>query len=475
MFRPLLPCLLLMPLLALGLQAPPGAPPPKAEDIETLVRLQVEPMAPPRPALKYQLLPEAKELQPGNPIHGYARCFAEYHEFFYDKEALVRYKEWMDLPLAELTTEVRAYVDAGPLKRFDDAARLDRPYWGMIQELKRDGVSTLLPDLQLLRHLAGWNRIRIRYALTERRFDDAIAHAKSGFQLARHLDENQTLIGDLVGVAIGVVTCQAMEEMLNQPGAPNLFWAWSSLPSPLVPIVNGVRGEFAMVFADFGDLCDPKRVWGEEDLAEVMQKVKVLPTYADFSGKDVDALTAWATPRLTDAKWLAESRKECVAQGFPPPKVKRYPPEQLVFHALLRKFVVGRDDAAKYVHLPFTQVQDRLGERNDRPTADAAVDQICSRFLTGNFWQVKLAQTRLEQRLAMLRIVEALRWYAGENDGRFPQKLANFKEPLPNDPVTGKPFKYEYDGEVAHLRGTPPKGMEELRGYNVHYEVTLRK
>jgi hypothetical protein len=120
-------------------------------------------------------------------------------------------------------------------------------------------------------------------------------------------------------------------------------------------------------------------------------------------------------------------------------------------------------------------VQDHLSERNHRPTPDATVEQICSRFFAGNLWGVKLAQTRLEQRLAMLRIVEALRWYAAENDGRFPQKLANFKEPLPVDPMTGKPFKYESDGKTAHLRGTPPKGMEQIRGHTLHYEITLRE
>ena len=39
----------------------------------------------PKPALKYQLLPELKEMSPGNPILDYMRCFAEQQNFFHSK------------------------------------------------------------------------------------------------------------------------------------------------------------------------------------------------------------------------------------------------------------------------------------------------------------------------------------------------------------------------------------------------------
>jgi hypothetical protein len=47
--------------------------------------------------------------------------------------------------------------------------------------------------------------------------------------------------------------------------------------------------------------------------------------------------------------------------------------------------------------------------------------------------------------------------------------------PLPADPFTGKPFLYKVDGATAHLRGMPPPGEQMNPGYNVHYEVTIRK
>jgi hypothetical protein len=45
--------------------------------------------------------------------------------------------------------------------------------------------------------------------------------------------------------------------------------------------------------------------------------------------------------------------------------------------------------------------------------------------------------------------------------------------PLPDDPLTGKPFRYEVIGNTAQLRGQPPAGEEKNAEFNVHYEVTL--
>ena len=72
---------------------------------ETVVRLSVQPMPAPKPALKYQLLPELRELNPGNPAHEYLRCFAEQRNFFFSKEAIAERARYLGLPLAELPAE----------------------------------------------------------------------------------------------------------------------------------------------------------------------------------------------------------------------------------------------------------------------------------------------------------------------------------------------------------------------------------
>ena len=65
--------------------------------------------------------------------------------------------------------------------------------------------------------------------------------------------------------------------------------------------------------------------------------------------------------------------------------------------------------------------------------------------------------------------------YAAEHCGAFPAKLTDVSVPLPDDPVTGKPFGYEASGATAHVRGTPPKFNENAPFFRIHYEITLRK
>jgi hypothetical protein len=88
--------------------------------------------------------------------------------------------------------------------------------------------------------------------------------------------------------------------------------------------------------------------------------------------------------------------------------------------------------------------------------------------------RVHRAQGRLDQRIALLRHIEALRLYAAEHNGTLPANLSDIPVPLPDDPFTGKPFRYQVQGRTAHLRGSPPPGAEKDPAFNVHYEVTLK-
>jgi hypothetical protein len=88
--------------------------------------------------------------------------------------------------------------------------------------------------------------------------------------------------------------------------------------------------------------------------------------------------------------------------------------------------------------------------------------------------RVRRAQARVEQRVALLRHVEALRLYAAAHDGKLPATLSDVPVPLPFDPVTGKPFGYKLEGQTAFVQGTPPPGDKNPVS-RVRYEVTIKK
>ncbi len=86
--------------------------------------------------------------------------------------------------------------------------------------------------MQQLRSLARALQVRFRTEIAQSRFDDAIRTAKTMFAMSRHLGEHPTLIGNLVGIAIASMTIIHLDEMLEQPGCPNLYWALTNLPIP---------------------------------------------------------------------------------------------------------------------------------------------------------------------------------------------------------------------------------------------------
>ncbi len=450
-------------LLALPLAARAAGP------NETVIRMTVRPAAAPKPALKYQLLPELREMSPGNPIQAYYKCFAEQHNFWRTKELVEKREQWQTIPLRDLPLEeIRKYgFVRGPLRYADWAARLDTPDWQLLLEAKREGPVLLLPDIQQLRELAGALKVRFRLEVAERRFDEALVTAKTMLALSRHLGEHPTLIGELVGVAVGSLALGPLDEMIQQPGCPNLFWALTDLPRPFIDLRKGVQGDRMMMEEVFAPV-DEQAPMSEAQVRQAVDRLRRLVTFAQVKAD----VSEWLRAMSQDEERVRAARKRLVAAWLAEDKVKQFPAPQVILLEEKLEFSVHRDESRKAMDLPYWQaapILSAVSPRNVRPDAPL-------RWLEGiGYLKVKQAQARLDQRLGLLRCVEALRLYAAGHDGKLPAKFDDVKLPLPVDAVTGKPFVYELKGDTGALRGTPPKGQEKVAAYNVRYEVTVVK
>ena len=415
-----------------------GQPPP-----ETLIRMSVDAMPAPRPALRYLLLPELKEMTPGNPIPNYLKAL-------------------LDQDLASLQED----LPPAALRQADRAARMDRPDWQLLTRLRIDGIALLLPDLQKMRDLARGLQKRFHHEVSLRQFDDALVTAKTMFALSRHMGENPTLIGTLVGIAIAAITIDPLEEMLQQPGCPNLYWALTQLPDPLVPMDKAVEGERIFLDVELRELSN-REPMSPEQLKKLIAHIdSILGLAADSKAGGVQR---WTQKRKGDAKYLDSARKRLIEWGIPAERVARFPAEQVVLLDEKLHYEIERDNGFKYWNLPTWKALEAM---NKLPPP--AKDRLFTGLLAA-LNKVRIAQGRLEQRIALLRHVEAVRMYAAEHDGRLPATLDEIDLPLPVDPFTGKRFRYELQDDTAHLRGTPPKGHEDVGAYNLHYEITIRK
>jgi hypothetical protein len=88
--------------------------------------------------------------------------------------------------------------------------------------------------------------------------------------------------------------------------------------------------------------------------------------------------------------------------------------------------------------------------------------------------KLRRTQGQLEQQIALLRQVEALRLYAAEYDGKLPAQLADITVPLPVDPVTGKPLTYTLEGTAAHISGNLISGENSRTKNKPHYCVSVK-
>ncbi len=436
---------------------------------ETVIRLQIQPMPAPKPALRYQLLPELRHMNPGNPVLGFMKCFPGLRNVD-NKEAngIFENKEADDTPLEDLPLEKLRDYGGAVVAQAHYAARLDTPDWQVLLKMKTDShdlIELLLPEVQQMRQLAQVLKRRFRVEIAGRRFDDALVTAQTMFALARVVGEHPTLIADLVGVAIVAINSVSLEEMIAQPGCPNLFWALSDLPRPLIDMRKGLQGEKILTASYFNKL-DDKGPMTERLAQQVLNHLKTM----DGGGKEKkQTIYEFVVEEVKDIKKVQAARRRLMEYGLTRDIVEQFPALQVILLDGKLSNEINNGEMMKGMIMPYWQAEPLLART---PKVD---DNPFPQFLHGINNKVRGALARSDQRVDILRCIEALRMHAAENDGKLPARLEDIKLPLPVDPVTGQPFQYRLEAGIGHLRGTPLPGQEKFAVLNVRYEITIRK
>ena len=376
------------------------------------------------------------------------------------------------MPLTELPAEeLKDY--GGRLLGRDavDAARMLNVDWQLWSFLQRDGYYTLLPDVQKMRALASTLKTRVRGQIRNGDHAGAIVTLRTLFALARTMEAHPTLIGQLVGLAIATVGCDAAEELVQLPDCPNLFWSFADLPTPFLDLRAGVQGERVMIGAQFASVLQGPV--SEDELSRTIKVIDELvqmmaePKKEPKTPSAQERYSAWAM----DPKRVEASRARLVETGITPDAVKGMSPLQVVVADDLQQSVIQQDEQLKWLRLP-------LWETGPLKEAEAAMrkdkaNQVLTIALSSVLSKVKIGQARVDQRLAALRLIEAIRLHAQQNDGKAPATLDEIKLPLPFDPITGKPFHYTVkDGVITLSGGNPSPGEDRM---NRVYEIRIRK
>jgi len=483
----------LLSLLSLAVFTMPAQEPQQAR------KFIVSPQAVPSPALRYVLLPPLKDLKTGNAVQDYYRCFSPdtiYH-LRQPKFGESMYA-WLQLPydqaarkglppsqrqqreknkddeeeVAPATREELAFFRQWSFfDEIDLAARRTYAEWDYLDRMKEQGMGLLLPDLQGIREIGNIVLIRARLAIMDGDNEKALYHFQTGMAMGRHLNQANSLICSLTGLAIVKTMLKTIEELIQLPNAPNLYWALTDLPQPIFDLRQAYAGDRMTIDFLLGDPRQlEQRIFTNEEMQKLVEK-KLKPLlrisgHADSS--DFSLLILKEYPRAK--AWLLE-------RGRSSADIEKMTASQAVLLFAQARFQVLADDFAKQFHLPLPE---RLvhAKAFQQKINDLARQQDASFFLGAYYFphypNVWIAMSQADRDIALLRCVELLRNYAAGHSRQLPTSWDDVKDlPIPIDPVTGKRFGYKLEGDHALITAEAIPGSH-IPVTERRYEVYLK-
>jgi hypothetical protein len=457
----------------IALSAAIGRPPlAGADDVEPPKQIVLHPAAAPVPALRHSLLPGFLERIDGNAIVYVGQVKAEQNAFFSSRELRENIDDrWQTEPLEKLK-DVPQFLtsrDSGPLYYLDQAARCTHADWQL--PLGREPYySMLLPGVQESRQFARILAAHARIEMAHGNLDSALQDFRTGYALGKHVASNETLVGGLVGLAITNLMAEQTLEFIQQPGAPSLYWSLTELPRPAIDFREALEAEMHAVELSFPEVRDliADRT-SDQWRAAWFQLAEHVAEFSDSpSWKTSPAMLVASSVRA-----YPQAKSALVAAGASPEAVNAMSVAQVLMLREMQLFREVRDDAAKWFSLPYPEAAAGLqaAERTEqRLWSEGQAVLPLSRIFLPALASCRSAQVRTDRRIAALRLLEALRLYAGSHEGRLPESLSQIKDvPVPLDPVTERPFEYRLEGDAAHLLG--PKVSAET----LHYEIKMQR
>ena len=272
---------------------------------------------------------------------------------------------------------------------------------------------------------------------------------------SRHVADGPFFINFLIGCASAHFMLDQVDDLISQPGAPSLYWSLTALPRPLLSLRKSMDQEYKLcerLLPEMTDL-EPARSDAEwaSRLASFHDRIKrIRASYGmrENAGRFNDKIADFREWVLPQAKAYFQAR---------PGKVAVRNDDEMIL-----KFYGGRyrelyDDIYTAGYLPYFEAVP-FYERGKRQLF-AVKNGPLSLFaeLIASIESVHSHVARHDRKVAMLRVVEALRLHAGAT-GRLPASLAEVKVvPIPTDPLFGKAFEYVQSGETAELSSAGQK------------------
>jgi hypothetical protein len=467
-------------LILLAAVVPAAAQAPKAGEP---IPLTVEPALLPSPG-KYHLLPSFREQTPGNAAVLYYRAGA----MLFEGDLLEKIRDsawymWLEVPLGDLPLKEAADKLQGVerfLQEIDRGSLCRSCNWQL--ESRPEGYGLLLPEIQGYRIVASILAVRARYHMRRGELTEALASLRTGYALGYHMGQGPSFIHMLVGAAMVTIMNGQLDLFVQQPGAPNLYWALATLPQPLFDGQAALREETFMVENGIPGFKDLEKGPVTLKQAQAIEQ-EILASLGRFGFRAPNNLERVGALGYRAAAYSA-AKQALQEQGLPAEQVEAMPVFQVVVVDAVHRYRQAWEDYMQWIHVAHFNREPGFKKAYDQ-AKDAGIH--LTRIVFGQalgdarefigppaIEKVYNAFRRADRRFAALRCVEALRLYAATHEGHLPASLKDVTEvPVPDDPITHQPFTYEVKDDKARIASPATVGEQP---YQVaKYEVTFRR
>ncbi len=451
-------------------------------------KLSISATLAPKPLLKWELLPFARDRSSGNAALGYQRAIVLRPEWPRDPKKSQEQNDLMDqwgtlpveqLPTAKMEAFLFAYRDL--LSEVDESARRTTCDW-QTEKLKAEEMTRLLPLVQGHRELQRIVSLRCRKELSEKNFADALRTLQTGFQMGKHVGEGSTLIEFLVGQAMSAIMIGRVDDWIGSENSPNLYWAFSTLPHPFINPRMALDGEVRFLESSLPQLRELERgpVSDELAMATLTNWYKNLGGRSAAERGGLENLATNVGIATMAAVQTPAARKFLIERGADKKDVDAMPPAQAVLLRSLNRHRDVWEEQVACFSLPISrafQELDRIERTAKKARADHKDDTLFAvmSLLYPAVQKVHFAHARLIRRIELIRTLEALRLQIATDEGKIPDSLDNVTVvEVPKDPFTNRPFEYAPSKNGFRLVAPPLPGLGRGMGEHI-YDITLRK
>ncbi|MDB2686924.1 hypothetical protein N9Y42_06900 [Mariniblastus sp.] len=465
-----------------------------------IYRMKITPAAEPSPIFKHRFSVPARETIAANAATLYLRSFGgdtlsnlvdnaiEKHGDEYSKWRSIDdlpIEGLLDTPAKEVSQTFDQYID-DHIERATFCRYCD---WGLGEE-DLDGIELygfLLPSVQNTRSISRVLALQTRVAIAEKRFDRAAELIRMNYQLGRNVGKIKFLVAGLVGIAEVSITNETLVDMIATPGCPNMYYALTELPRPMVDLRDAWRLETNVIETFFPELFDAE----EADLDVEAWRAKVKRIYKsvyfgshgmleedhpeDVGFKDVQSdpsvhqLFLNLTPTVIGVFAYGDAKQQLVDDGDDPQKVEAMPVAQVVAIAASRSIRNRSNKVERWIYQPF-DVALRGFQQEEKAMMNKGLSrpgEIISGSLLPAGNDILQDQVRMQRGIDALRVIEAIRMHAAQT-GSLPETLDEIKVvPVPKNPATNKPFSYQFKNGTATLDLPSSDGLSRSKRFEL--------